>query len=150
VKVTERPTGRTVPDVAKAKWPHREFRDYVEQAMKARGIPTPAELAREADITDALLSKWLNGKNQPSRGSLRKLATALGVDLGMLEVKAGLADEGELAVEPRPILPIAFEHALDAYNKATLDRPDLVEDLLRQIQFAAEWYEGMARKPREK
>ena len=146
-KVTTRPAGRTVPGVAKVTWPWRDFRAFVEERMKLAGIDRPAELARRMDVTDALISKWLNGKSQPSKQSLRKMAEALNVPLLALELKAGHVEPEDLDAPPdtTAILPPQIERVIDAYMKATQRRPDLTAGLLERIDYAAEWFEVAAK-----
>lgn len=79
-------------------WPAGEFRDYIEALMRNAGIPHAAELARRAGIDASLISKWLNGRQQPSRPNLKKVAAPLRVAPVNLYLMAGLDEEEDLEI----------------------------------------------------
>lgn len=117
--------------------------------MRVRGIDRPAELARRMNITDANLSKWLNGKAQPSKQSLRKMSEALNVPLLALELQAGLTEPDEVEIQPNDqAWPHQMEQAMDTYLRAVHDRPDLVPGFLERISDAIDWYDVKIRRRR--
>lgn len=79
-------------------WPAGEFRDYFLALMTNAGIANIADLARRADIDPSLISKWLNGRQQPSRRNLKKVAGPFGVPPVNMYLAAGLDDEEDLDI----------------------------------------------------
>lgn len=94
-------------------WDHEGFRRFVMSKAASAGFDRASELARAAGIRDGMLSKWLNGREQPSIDSLRKLADPLRVKVIDLAILAGRMDPGEIQPggEPAP-RPRAEMHAL--------------------------------------
>jgi transcriptional regulator with XRE-family HTH domain len=89
--------------------PQTEFGRYLRGLMDAKGLVQDADLGRLADVNPSLLSKWQSGSAVPTVESLRKLAPHLGVRLGDLMVKAGLATSAELGITgapPPPSVPL--------------------------------------------
>jgi transcriptional regulator with XRE-family HTH domain len=83
----------------KRPWPHKEFSAYLTELCTAAGITHDAELARRANITPSLISRWRSGMHQPSRDNLRPIAETLGVKPVLLWISAGLADPDEMNME---------------------------------------------------
>lgn len=76
------------------------FPAYLRSAMRAIGIDpdqrgSGAELARRADLPASHISRWLEGKQQPSIDNLRKLSPVLHVRMIDLLVQAGHLSETE-------------------------------------------------------
>lgn len=79
-------------------WP-----DYLRALMRSRRIESPAELSRRLGVGEAVVSRWLNGKAQPSVDHLRRLARVMKVRLPDLLIAAGHVEASELQVdEPKP------------------------------------------------
>lgn len=76
------------------------FPAYLRSAMRAVGIDpdqrgSGAELARRADLPASHISRWLEGKQQPSIDNLRKLSPVLHVRMLDLLIHAGHISETE-------------------------------------------------------
>lgn len=115
-------------------WPVEEFRDYLDATMRACGIPHDAALARAAGLDPSLLSNWRNGKAQPSRRSLKKLASPLRVPPVNLYLAAGLDDEEDLDISGQHDLSvIAPEYrALLDFDRDD-DTSDVERTYVRQV-----------------
>lgn len=103
-------------------WPAAEFRVHFEVLMRNAGIPNAAELARQAGIDPSLISKWLNGRQQPSRGNLKKVAGPLGTSPVNLYIQAGLDDEEDLDISGQidtTVVAAVYRELLDLDNDAS-------------------------------
>lgn len=100
-------------------WPHQEFGEYLRAAMTAAQVPDFAELSRLSDVSQTQLSNWRRGLAQPSRASLRKIATALGIQPVRLYFAAGLNDPDETDIGQGMIdpatLPAELRELIDMY-----------------------------------
>lgn len=105
---------RTVLRVRKqsdeVKWPYQSFSKYLDGLMMSAGVPlslhgTPNTSVFEeiTGIDSGRVSRWRQGKHQPTTESLRQIAETLGPRVGvdaaelliLLEVKAGRRSEAE-------------------------------------------------------
>jgi transcriptional regulator with XRE-family HTH domain len=127
-------------------WDPDDFRAYVLKTAAVNGLATRADIARAAGISDGMLSKWLNGRQQPSPDSVRGLADAIRAPRSRLMILAGRATEDEydgradtsdaptleplaleldqmlrgtspLTAEQRRTLSVVVDHAMDAYRR---------------------------------
>lgn len=103
--VTRARRSPTVFGVAKS-WPVEEFREYLLACMKRAEIADFAELSRLTGVSQTQLSNWRYGKSQPSQGSLKKIAPALGVAPVNLYIAAGVNDHAELELAHEPDLRV--------------------------------------------
>jgi transcriptional regulator with XRE-family HTH domain len=88
-------------------WPVEEFNKYLTARRDQAGFANDSALARAADLDPSQLSNWRNGKAQPSRRSLNKLAPVLKVARMSLWILAGIADDEDVAAPP----PSQFDNA---------------------------------------
>lgn len=84
------------------------FRDWLEARLVEHGW-NPAEAAREMNMNPSLLSRYLNGRLNPSRQTMRRIAGFFGVPF--TDVLA-MVEEQEKAAEPRVALGRGFEPLL--------------------------------------
>ncbi|MFG3338671.1 helix-turn-helix domain-containing protein [Glycomyces sp. NPDC048151] len=72
-------------------WPYKEFTVYLDDVLRAAGIPDSkrtgrpniAEFAERTGIDAARPGKWASGKLRPTADALRKIADAFADDLDM-------------------------------------------------------------------
>ncbi|MGH2470188.1 MAG: helix-turn-helix domain-containing protein [Chloroflexota bacterium] len=81
-----------------------QFSGWLQASMQRRGL-SQAQLARTLGVADAQVSRWRRGQVVPTVQSLQRIADALGVARGTLDVLAGYP------VEP---VPAAADAELDA------------------------------------
>lgn len=79
-----------------------EFAQWLRRQTHRRGW-SGAELARQADVSPATATRWLNGERQPREGKhIHRLAEALNIHqdeiLELLDMRDGGADHMSLAV----------------------------------------------------
>jgi transcriptional regulator with XRE-family HTH domain len=86
--------------VRNEEWPVEEFNRYLTVHRDKVGFANDAALARAADLNASLISNWRNGKAQPSRQSLNKLAPVLKVSRMNLWIVAGIAEDDDHASPP--------------------------------------------------
>lgn len=126
-EASERPNVFHVPTA----WPVDDFAAYLLALMREARISDYAELSRISGVNQTQFSNWRQGKSQPSRESLNKVARALGVPPVSLWLMAGLADEQELDMAERPdltVLPREFTELLELWRdeKLTEQQRELV------------------------
>jgi transcriptional regulator with XRE-family HTH domain len=78
-------------------WP-----DYLQTAMKDRGVANAAALSHDTGIDQTQISRWLRGIGQPSIENLRRLAPALRRPLLELMVEAGHVTREEARLRDAP------------------------------------------------
>jgi ribosome-binding protein aMBF1 (putative translation factor) len=91
-----RPAAKTAPPVhARTRYGLRvskprvgTFGRYLARRMVERGFTTSGELAREVGVSPSDVSRWINGRTQPSVPVLRKLAPILRVPVVELLIQA--------------------------------------------------------------
>lgn len=81
------------------------FGAYFKDLMAASGYENVHVLARAAGVSHANLGKWIANTANPTVESLRKIAPLLGVRLGDLMIRAGLATREELGTVGAPPPP---------------------------------------------
>lgn len=104
-------------------WPVEEFREYLRTVMTVAQVPDFAELSRLSGVSQTQFSNWRRGLSQPSRDSLRKVATALGVPPVKLYLAAGLNDAEELDLSGQvdmTVLPPEIQEFIAMYLDARL------------------------------
>lgn len=57
-----------------------DWQDTVSDALKRRGM-TRQQLARELGVNTTTVGRWLNGRNEPCAGTLRRIGAILGLNL---------------------------------------------------------------------
>ncbi len=78
-----------------ARWLRNEMprRGYALDGPRAGGI---SRLAQDTGISQAAMSRMVNGQQEPTIGILRKLGSLFGIPLGQMMVNAGLAGPDEM------------------------------------------------------
>lgn len=121
--------------------PATDFPQYLQHAMDAAGMPTPAEVGRAAmaaglDVDQNLVSRWLRGsmKQAPSVDKLRPVAELLHVPLNKMMVAAGVAEPHEvgLAEDPRP--PATIEERIRSDKRLTPGKAEILIQLLEELR----------------
>ncbi len=90
------PATRATPDT---------FGEYFDRLVSAAGYGNVTALARASGVSHANLGKWINNTATPSVDALRRVAPLLGVRLGDLMIRAGLATREELGTVGAPPPP---------------------------------------------
>lgn len=93
-------------------WDHEQFKAYVLNIAANSGVDKTADLARKSGIKPGMISKWFRGVEQPSVGSLQRLAGSLNAPLVDLLVLAGRAGRDELSLDAAPSVPDVVGHPL--------------------------------------
>jgi transcriptional regulator with XRE-family HTH domain len=93
------------------------FGRYLELLMAEHGFQTKAELARASGVDATTIGRWVAGEKEPAIAGLRAIAPHLGVRLGDLMIRAGLASAAELGTvgappAPRAPLPPAVQRVM--------------------------------------
>lgn len=104
-------------------WPVDEFAIYLRGLMTEAGIPDFAELSRVAGVSQTQFSNWRQGKAQPSRESLKRIAPVLKVSPVKLFIAAGIdnADELDLVGEvDLRIVPAEIRALIELYEDPRL------------------------------
>lgn len=146
------PTAPTVTDVPRSAT-ETEFGAYLRRLMAENGFNRPADLARAAKMPASSLSRWSDGTYTPTIDALRAVAPFLGVRLGDLMIKAGLATAAELGTvgappPPRAPLPPQLQRVVSILlNPKVSDNAKRV--LLSAIDRTIELWEEMREPPRE-
>lgn len=73
--------------------------------MKSAGFDNATALARAAGMNPTNLLRWIDGASTPSVDALRKIAPLVGVRLGDLMIRAGMATREELGTVGAPPPP---------------------------------------------
>jgi transcriptional regulator with XRE-family HTH domain len=81
------------------------FGTYFGELMRAAGYERVTALARATGVSHANLGRWLDDSATPSVDALRRVAPLLGVRLGDLMIRAGLATREELGTVGAPPPP---------------------------------------------
>jgi transcriptional regulator with XRE-family HTH domain len=84
--------------------PSSEFGAYLLGLLDAKGY-TRATLSRAAEVPESSISRWITGDSKPTLELLRKIAPHVGVRLGDLLIRAGLATAAELGMVGAPPAP---------------------------------------------
>ena len=112
---------------------HRVFADIVKDRRAELGWAQGA-LAKRIGVGQQTVSRWESGDAVPRPRTVREIASVLGLDAGLLLVKAGYLESGEMpdSVEGRGSLDrIAAKYAqLDPQSQATIDT--MIDVMLRQ------------------
>lgn len=96
-----------------ATWPVEDFNRYLEALMERANIRHRTELANLAGINPTQPSTWKNGKAQPTRESLTKIAPVLDVRAVHLWMAAGLVTASQLDTEGDVDLTVLPQEILD-------------------------------------
>lgn len=118
-------------------------RGYPLDGRRAGGI---TRLAADTGISQATMSRMVNGQGEPSVESLRKIGQVFGYSLSEMMVHAGLVEPGQVqepavkaAPAPQPSLADAIAH-MRRVMREEIDRgelsPDEIRDYMRQIREA--------------
>lgn len=91
--------------VATTTRPLTEFGEELMDLIQTAGYERVHAFARVVGIHHVNLGKWMDGSATPSVEGLRRVAPHLGVRLGDLMVKAGLATREELGMVGTPPAP---------------------------------------------
>jgi transcriptional regulator with XRE-family HTH domain len=89
--------------------PTNSFGEYFVDLMRAAGYERVNPLAKASGVSHANLKRWIDGVATPSVDALRAVAPYLGVRVGDLMVRAGLATREELGTvgaAPLPLPPV--------------------------------------------
>lgn len=116
------PSAPNVGAVTPKSPPAESFADYLDRLMAEAGFATAADLARASGTSESAISRWRGGNKSvrtapasaPTIEGLRAVAPHLGVRLGDLMIRAGLATAAELGTvgsppPPRAPLPAALQ-----------------------------------------
>lgn len=98
--------GRSVLDVPKTPAP-AAFGTYLVRLMAENGFSTLADLSRASGVDATTIGRWVRGEKDPTIPLLRSVAPHLGVRLGDLLIRAGLASAAELGTIGAPPPPRA-------------------------------------------
>ncbi len=89
------------------------FGEYLDRLMAENGFSSPADLARATGTSESTISRWRAGVTKNiTLDQLRAVAPHLGVRLGDLLIRAGLATPAELGTvgaPPPPRVPLPPE-----------------------------------------
>lgn len=109
---------------ALSRWLRSEMprRGYPTEGPRAGGI---SRLAQKAGISQANMSRLVNGAGEPSIDTLRKIGEVFGVSLGEMMIHAGLAKPGEIET-PRGDLD-DFLPGLEEALRHLKDQPEPAE-----------------------
>lgn len=80
------------------------FGEYFERLM-LQSFANREQLGRVAGVDPTTIGRWINNRKQPTLEGLRAVAPHLGVRLGDLMVRAGLATREELGMVGSPPPP---------------------------------------------
>jgi transcriptional regulator with XRE-family HTH domain len=73
-----------------------DWNEIVRDAMKRRGM-TNSQLARELDVNQTTVGRWLNGHSTPGASTIRHIGSILGIKLAeATSTGNGIAEETEL------------------------------------------------------
>jgi transcriptional regulator with XRE-family HTH domain len=102
------------------------FGDYLERLILGAGI-TREDLANASGVDATTIGRWLRNQKAPTVEKLRLVAPHLGVRLGDLMIRAGLATAAELGTvgappPPRAPLPAELQRVV-----SILKLPDITE-----------------------
>jgi transcriptional regulator with XRE-family HTH domain len=115
------------------------FRDWLEARLRERDWSL-AEAARAIGVNQSLLSRYMNGKLNPSRQTLRRFSGFFGVPVGELlamideqdraAARNGVPPDVEAAGMPRQFLSVVW----DRLSQAAKDR--IVESVRIEVEEA--------------
>lgn len=110
---------------ALSRWLRAEMprRGYPIEGPRAGGI---SRLAQDAGISQANMSRLVNGAGEPNIDTLRKIGEVFKVPLGEMMVHAGLAERGEIEAPRRGSLD-DFLPGLEAMIERLKDEPEPAE-----------------------
>jgi len=151
-------------DQRRARWPYKEFGEYLNELMVAAGIPMakqgPNTVVFEelTGVDPGRVSRWRQGLNQPTVESLRQIAEGLAPRLRRdplevlraLEVKAGRRSEAEAGTVVSP--PAATESDLDRMIRlieVALEKPKLTAEERRELEIELVRLQAMKRMSEE-
>lgn len=125
------------------------FGDYLRQLMRVAGYENVAALAKESGVSHANIGRWIDGAT-PSVDALRRVAPFLGVRLGDLMIRAGIATREELGMvgappTPGPSLPTGLRSFVTKLSRAVNSRladPALSDRAKRSLVNQLEWALG--------
>lgn len=80
-------------------WTYEGFPLWLRSRIDERGW-TIAQLAEAMGVSNGLISRWMQGKHQPSRKSLVQVARALEVSKEEVLIAAGYLDENDATDDP--------------------------------------------------
>lgn len=129
------------------------FGPYLEQVMVENGFATFADLSRASKVDATTIGRWVRGEKEPTIPLLRQVAPHLGVRLGDLMIRAGLATAAELGTigappPPRAPLPPELQRVVSILLSPRV--PDAAKrTLLGAVARTVELWQEMVDAPRE-
>ena len=115
--------------------------EIFEQLLETRGL-TAYRVAKEAGITQTVLSNWKTGRKKPGIKAMTKIAEVLGVSVKYLET--GKEDEETVYIDPDARRLTAFLHDNPDY-RILLDTLLLVKH--EDVAFFAQIFKRLIREP---
>lgn len=133
------------------------FGDFLQELMRAAGYERTNALARDTGVSHANIGRWIDGSATPSVDALRRIAPYLGVRLGDLMIRAGLATREELGTigappPPGPPLPPVLRSIISRLASPSLterQKHALILHLGRALALFDEMLDEMVSAPRE-
>lgn len=117
-------------------WPHVVFMAWLDSLKEALDIPSDVQLAARAGMASpSVISGWRNGRTQPSRGNLRKIAKLAGEPPMTVFRRAGLVDDEDLDDPPLisdEVLPRQITELIDIWRVSDNNARTVI---LGQVEF---------------
>lgn len=123
----------------------RDFGAWLKRTLVDQQL-TGRELAKQLNVSESAVSRWVSGDQVPTLKVLGRIATALDIEPLSVYVRAGKLSEEETGVPPAPLPPP--HHDRDQFEKMFIQHVPGVST--ENVQRIMEAYDSIIRKESER